>query len=576
MSLFVCEISGETATSSEQMVVTPSGHVCTKRLLVAKLRENGGVDPFNERTLHEDDLIPLATSSSSSSNKSIIPPPRPTASTSYTHMLELLQTEYDAVVLELFDTRQALQSTRQELSQSLYQHDAAMRVIARLLKEKDLYKSQLMELQVSGVATSEQVQQQESLATKRHHEEETAAAALEQPSAKKQKTGSAKDDDADASAIDQAQLPLDGNIPDSDLTQMVTAWQGLHQGRKAIQKIAAAAAPSVEQLNSLAKDVTVAMHKTSCKQMTAMTVASASGTAHIVTAGADKQVLCYDAASKAVVWSIPKTQASYLSYQPSSSSSNTGAEQERPSVLATGHGKLLSFYNISSSGDVSNPVVATTLESIVSVQLHPDKNHVMVGTLHVLLLYRIQTAAANDDEQDDASLVHVSSFGQEEDGFEMTCGCLHPDGLIYICGTSDGNLQIWDLKNKCLGGTLVAANSSDSSSSVTHVGISENGYHIASTNASGVVTVWDLRKQAIVATLNDQDEADRLESVSSTSFDPSGKYLAYGGSTGLRVCMVKEWKIKASYEIAADYLGWAGAATIVAAGKKGRLVHLLE
>lgn len=76
-----------------------------------------------------DDLVPCQV------NKAVRP--RPASAATIPGLISMFQHEWDGLMLETYTLRQHLDSVRQELSHSLYQHDAACRVIARLKKERD-------------------------------------------------------------------------------------------------------------------------------------------------------------------------------------------------------------------------------------------------------------------------------------------------------------------------------------------------------------------------------------------------------------------------------------------------------
>ena len=63
--------------------------------------------------------------------------PRPPTHSSIPALLNALQNEWDALVLEGFTLKQQYHATRQELSYALYAQDAASRVIARIMRERD-------------------------------------------------------------------------------------------------------------------------------------------------------------------------------------------------------------------------------------------------------------------------------------------------------------------------------------------------------------------------------------------------------------------------------------------------------
>jgi len=143
----ICALTGE--TPDEPVISTKTGHIYEKRVIEKYLREHDGKDP-HDQVISPEDLIPVKAS------KTI--KPRPPTATSIPGLLHIFQNEWDALMLETYTLKQQLDSVRQELAHSLYQHDAACRVIARLIKERDEARSALSNLQsqigTKGPATS--------------------------------------------------------------------------------------------------------------------------------------------------------------------------------------------------------------------------------------------------------------------------------------------------------------------------------------------------------------------------------------------------------------------------------------
>ncbi|KAH0487393.1 MAG: hypothetical protein KVP17_002385 [Porospora cf. gigantea B] len=136
MSL-VCSISGE--CPEEPVLVPRTGLIYEKRLLRQYLEENNGLCPSTGDPIDLADAIAV--------NVDPVVRPRPPKAASVGGLLGLLQNEWDTLMQETFVLRQHLDQIRSQLSQSLYQHEAACRVIARLQREKDALQAQSAALQ---------------------------------------------------------------------------------------------------------------------------------------------------------------------------------------------------------------------------------------------------------------------------------------------------------------------------------------------------------------------------------------------------------------------------------------------
>ncbi|CAG9479273.1 pre-mRNA-processing factor 19, putative [Plasmodium vivax] len=130
----LCTISGQTP---EEPVVSKTGYVFEKRLIEKHIL-NYGICPVSGEVLTLQDLYPLK-------NEQVVKP-RPITASSIPGLLSILQTEWDAIISEMFTLRTHVNDIRNQLTHSLYQYDAATRVIAKLLKEKNDYKEEVKKL----------------------------------------------------------------------------------------------------------------------------------------------------------------------------------------------------------------------------------------------------------------------------------------------------------------------------------------------------------------------------------------------------------------------------------------------
>lgn len=126
-----------------------TGSVFEKRLIEAYIAEHGK-DPVNGEELSAEDLVDVKSQR--------VVRPRPPTLTSIPSLLGVFQEEWDALALETYTLQQNLAQTRRELSSALYQHDAAVRVIARLTQERDEAREALSNVSVGARAGGDAMQ----------------------------------------------------------------------------------------------------------------------------------------------------------------------------------------------------------------------------------------------------------------------------------------------------------------------------------------------------------------------------------------------------------------------------------
>ncbi|OHT09400.1 WD-repeat protein [Tritrichomonas foetus] len=122
-----CKLSNQVVVDP---VITPCHHIFERKLIEDYI-SNSSACPICGQTLTTQDLYTVDIDPVDSYPATIRAP-------SFSSLLTALQSEYDSMQFELHSLRTKLATAQRELAQALYENDAAKRVIARLLAEKNV------------------------------------------------------------------------------------------------------------------------------------------------------------------------------------------------------------------------------------------------------------------------------------------------------------------------------------------------------------------------------------------------------------------------------------------------------
>ncbi|KAJ3181573.1 hypothetical protein HDU85_003515 [Gaertneriomyces sp. JEL0708] len=478
-----CALSGE--APEEPVVSQKSGHLFEKRLILKYIQEHHR-DPVNGEELTENDLITLK-----STHK--IVKPRPPVASSVPNLLLSLQNEWDAVMLETYQLKHQYHQVRQELSNALYENDAAKRVIARLIREKD--------------------------------EARKALAAF------KANYGTAPTAAADSMDIDESPAPNsdDGiKVVHAKLDARARELTATRKKRKPAPTCATA-----DQIRGYTEIAQVdGLHSASAATSGIVAVDALSanvGGVHrewVATAGRDGHALVVDWQNDGKILVDSKVSTKKIN---SILWRSFGEDAAQASFLTAGVDKTIKYHVLASSDDTSFTVdtkygFKPHTAEITALALHATGDYVVsASTDKTWGLHDINNGST------------IFSVKHESVTSGYTAASLHPDGLILGTGGADSVVRLWDVKSRDNVGAFEGHKGK-----IKGIAFSENGYYLATcADGEAVVKFWDLRKLTNFHTINIENNLGN--GVQDIAFDYSGQYLSAACGKEVRIFHVKKW-----------------------------------
>ncbi|KAG6817631.1 hypothetical protein H0H87_006259 [Tephrocybe sp. NHM501043] len=466
--MFFCAISGE--PPQEPVVSAKSGKVYERRLILKYITDNG-TDPVTGDKLEEADLIAIKASPETAA-------PRPPTHTSLPALLHAMQNEWDALILEMYALKQQHNSTRQELSYALYSQDAASRVVARLIRERDAAREALANVQATmGIATTEPA----------------------------------------AEDVEMTEGTAEDGLPAAVVASIDETHQVLSAARKK-RKAPPEYTTSSEVKTFTAKHAIPSLHSASPAGITSLAV-SRLAPSQFLTGGNDRIVQLYDRDADKVLASL-KGHSKKINHV-------ALREQEGNSTLL-----------ISASADKTSKIWSLDNASQEYIPRSTIRTH--KGELTGLAVHPTSTLLALCSADKTYSIHDLSTFSQvfrsvpSDEAF--TSLSIHPDGTLLALGTPASTIQIYDVRTGAIAASLTPPEGVPFT--VHTLSFSENGYHLLSPNSLSSVAIWDLRKQKATQSISLGDDFK----VNKVLYDTSAQFLGVAGNLGARVFAHKTWE----------------------------------
>ncbi|KAI6133309.1 nuclear matrix protein NMP200 [Pisolithus croceorrhizus] len=494
--MYFCGISGE--PPQDPVISAKSGHVYERRLILKYITDNG-TEPLTGDKLEESDLLTIKANPKAAA-------PRPPTATSIPALLHTLQNEWDALVLETFALRQQYNNTRQELSYALYAQDAASRVIARLIRERDAAREALSNVQATFGVTS----------------------------------APANGGDVDMAEDGGEAAPQEGVLPKEIVDEIDKTQQALSAMRKK-RKVPAGYTSVAGVKTFTAKHTIPSLHSPSPAGINSIAL-SRLNPGRFVTGGNDKIVQLYDRGTDKVLATLKghTKRVNQVAFRE--------REGDHTLVLSAGADKIAKIWAHDEASGEYQPraTIRTHKSDLTGVVVHPTSTLVMLSSLD--RTYSLHTLS------DFAQVYHSTP---SEDPF--TAIDVHPDGALLALGTPTSKIQICDVRSGEVAAYITPPEATTGPFSINTLSFSENGYHLLAPDSLSSVAVWDLRKMKAAHSI----PLGESFKVSKVLYDWSAHYLGVAGNEGVRLYAHKTWEELIRFDDVADV-------TDIVFGEEGR------